>query len=378
MSAAHFSFNFLPSRVFRLFALSKHLRDRLQDLAFLIKPAFGPLTVQNDRGLNATLSDYNKYLTDAIHFFFGLTDGAYTEKNAKMKYANEHNDAVVELPEAILWPTRTDAAATSAEKNAETPTNPETTTAANNGKGKKNLPSAAYRYYSRSDVCNQEFRRKCLAGIDKPALGPSPADLCCALLGVKGCNEKNLPKNHVWWKFAGAHPEFADYCRLAVERYQSTRGQQFVICLSDGSLRPKHSPPRFTFCHPDYDGGHPPDEMLPHMNSNQPTAELPVTRRGRGRPPGTRNRPKGERAGTDGVKKTTPRKHNNVSLKKILDETSTTGSAENKVGNAERQLHTADSSGPEQASSENIPCLFPFRFFRRFNSMANYIAHQIL
>lgn len=279
-----------------------------------------------------------------------------------MRYANEHNDAVTELPEAILCPTRTDDTATSAENNAEAATNPETTTAVKSAKGKKILPSATHRYYSRSDACNQEFRRKCVAGIENPALGPSPADLCCALLGVQGCDERNLPKRHDWWKLAEAHPAFADYCRLAVERHKNTRGQQFVVCLSDESLRPKHSPPKFTFTHPDYDGGHPPDEMLPHMNSNHPTAERTVARRGRGRPLGSRNRPKGERAGTDGVKKATPRKRNNAYLTKVLDETSTTGSAENEVGNAERQLHIAESSSPEQASSENIPCIPLLRF----------------
>lgn len=266
-----------------------------------------------------------------------------------MKYANEHHEAVTELPEAILWQTRTDDTATSTEKNAETPTNSETTTSANSAEGKKDFPSDTHRDYSMSDVCNQEFRRKCLAGIQNPALGPSQADLCCALLGVEGCNERNLPKNHVWWEFAAAHPTFADYCRLQVERHKNTRGQQFVVCLSDESLRPKHSPPRFTFFHPDYEGGHPPDEMLPHVNSDQPPAEPTVTRKGRGRPPGARNKPKGEPAGTNKVKKTTPRKRNNTLLKKMLDEASTTVSTENEVSNAEKQLHTADNSSPEQA-----------------------------
>lgn len=61
---------FSPSRVLCFFAPSKHLRHGLQDLAFLIKAAFGPLATQSDRGFSTTLSDCSKYFTDTIHYFF--------------------------------------------------------------------------------------------------------------------------------------------------------------------------------------------------------------------------------------------------------------------------------------------------------------------
>lgn len=211
-------------------------------------------------------------------------------------------------------------------------------------------PATYEGYYSSHDVANRKFRKKCQDAIKDPSHTVTSNLLCVGLLGLEDYNEANFPRSHVWVKFAEARPADADICRLGALQCRTTTGDPFIVHLHDETLRQQNTGITFVFHHPDYENGHPPDSMLPHKKRNQPTAPRDDTPKGRrrGRPKGSRNKPKGE--GASRRSSTKKKKREITGTESPVSEKPTDGAVDGNLRDGTSEALALESSISGQAS----------------------------
>lgn len=158
-------------------------------------------------------------------------------------------------------------------------------------------------YFSNTDNVYAAFRDRCKRGLKHVHLSPNSNLFINSLMGIENHNERFLCNEwHVWAK---KYSLLADSLRADACNSQTVNGEKFIVQFANEAWRPPKVGIWFVRRHPNYNGGYPPDHILPHKQATKAAAtaqsqqsQQPTVRK-RGRPPGALDKPKCDNTTTD-------------------------------------------------------------------------------